>query len=83
MCWDDVAYIDLRFGSNVYHVTAMHSGYCIIRSMNVKFDPRPKLGTEGYYSHSLLYFILLFCVIFIAINPIVTFYNVLLFKLIK
>ena len=64
ICYNDIAYIDLRFGSNVYYITAIPSGFYINRSTNVKFDPRPKLGNECYYSHSLLDCILLVCIDF-------------------
>ena len=29
ICYNDIAYVDLRFGSNVYYVTAIPSGYYV------------------------------------------------------
>jgi len=55
--FNDVAYLNVEFGSKKYHVTAIPSGFYVNRSTEEKLDPRPL--EECFYSHSLLDCILL------------------------
>lgn len=55
--FNDVAYLNVDFGSKTFFVTAIPSGFYLNRSTGDKFDPRPL--EKCHYSHSLLDCILL------------------------